>query len=749
VLRLCICGILLVMAHCFLACSLLVIYAAAGAFPSFSVPVGCIFRKAPALPASWHRLDIQVSGDRPVLIRFSLRQSGLDELERLARRVSDPSSDAYGQYASMATVRNITRPLSRQVAAVEKWLARAGLTFSRLEGSELIEVRFTVAVAMRMLHTKFYFVSRAGYATPVLRAGDYWLPADVHNAVAAIYGLHGLPARPPARPRVASGRPGPYVPVTPQLLQRKYGIAGVTASGSTKNRQAVAEFQGQQTQAEDLQKFFEQYVPSASATEAKIHRFVGQNGTGQAGGEAELDIEYIMGLAPNVLTEFWYWSSDDLCSDFKNWTSTIVNMDSPPLVHSVSYGIQGPPSNAGCTKDQLNDIDADFAKLAARGITLIFASGDSGSHYMNEACSEDAMRMNKSVLGVAEQNVSAFNAARCCSIAEELPNITAWTYIPPPSQCSASLNSTSFTGLQLDQVSLANASACCDLAAGDKYYPFYVGYTYISAEAKSTGHGGGTCIIWKTINGTKPEPSASSSHLQPPLDGRCLTYSSIAATADTPGAVSGGSAVKPVLPKFFPAWPASSPWVTAVGATRFIGQAEDQPEMASDQFGSGGGFSTLFNAFEDQAKAVHSYLQRAQDLPPNGSFPVGGRATPDVSALGQGYQIILGGKPATVGGTSASAPTFASIVSLLNEARLKAGQPPMGYLNPFLYQNADAFTDVTVGTNAIDRAGDILKYGYKCAKGWDPVTGLGTPVFRKLLSAALAAGESTSPRILV
>ena len=44
------------------------------------------------------------------------------------------------------------------------------------------------------------------------------------------------------------------------------------------------------------------------------------------------------------------------------------------------------------------------------------------------------------------------------------------------------------------------------------------------------------------------------------------------------------------------------------------------------------------------------------------------------------------------------------MVSLLNEARRQAGKPQLGCLNPFLYANAVAFTDVTRGTNAIDRS---------------------------------------------
>ena len=88
---------------------------------------------------------------------------------------------------------------------------------------------------------------------------------------------------------------------------------------------------------------------------------------------------------------------------------------------------------------------------------------------------------------------------------------------------------------------------------------------------------------------------------------------------------------------------------------------------------------------------VAAYIKGAPQLPPAGSFPPLGRATPDVSALGEGFQVYQDGVVGPVGGTSASTPTFAGLVSLLNEARLQVNLPPMGYLNPFIYKNADAF----------------------------------------------------------
>ena len=99
--------------------------------------------------------------------------------------------------------------------------------------------------------------------------------------------------------------------------------------------------------------------------------------------------------------------------------------------------------------------------------------------------------------------------------------------------------------------------------------------------------------------------------------------------------------------------------------------------------------------------------------------------------------IGFAGHTMPVGGTSASSPAFAGLVSLMNEARMTAGKPALGFLNPFLYQNEDAFTDVTQGSNKIGRGGNTLPYGFNCSAGWDPATGLGTPLFDKLLAAAM------------
>ena len=89
-----------------------------------------------------------------------------------------------------------------------------------------------------------------------------------------------------------------------------------------------------------------------------------------------------------------------------------------------------------------------------------------------------------------------------------------------------------------------------------------------------------------------------------------------------------------------------------------------------------------------------------------------------------------------VAGTSAATPTVAGIFALLNDARLTAGKPVLGFLNPFIYLHREAFTDIESGSNSEACWFEDLE-GYNVAKGWDPVTGVGTPDFYKLLNLVL------------
>ena len=179
--------------------------------------------------------------------------------------------------------------------------------------------------------------------------------------------------------------------------------------------------------------------------------------------------------------------------------------------------------------------------------------------------------------------------------------------------------------------------------------------------------------------------------------------------------------------KFVPEGPGSSPYVTAVGGTE---PADGFPAPGSESaIGlSSGGFSGYWAQPAWQKDAVAGYLKQS-GLPDQATrgYNVSGRAYPDVSAQATNFCVTPFG--CGIAGTSCASPTFAGVVALLNDVRLQAGKPSLGFLNPLLYANAAALNDVTTGSSS---GCGFSGGGWPATAGWDAVTGLGTPNFAAL-----------------
>jgi tripeptidyl-peptidase-1 len=110
---------------------------------------------------------------------------------------------------------------------------------------------------------------------------------------------------------------------------------------------------------------------------------------------------------------------------------------------------------------------------------------------------------------------------------------------------------------------------------------------------------------------------------------------------------------------------------------------------------------------------------------------------PDIAAFSENVIIVIGGSEMPIGGTSCAAPTFAGIVSLLNDALLLKGRPTLGFLNPLIYKLAEstpsAFIDITQGSNGYGCCA-----GFNAAAGWDPITGNGAINFQNFINAIQA-----------
>lgn len=215
-------------------------------------------------------------------------------------------------------------------------------------------------------------------------------------------------------------------------------------------------------------------------------------------------------------------------------------------------------------------------------------------------------------------------------------------------------------------------------------------------------------------------------------------------------------------------WPASSPWVTAVGGTslgvtsggaRAVETGWGTSSYGCDGvstcsstgvwiYGAGGGVSKIF-AQPDYQTSYGGNLTG-----------VAGRSVPDVAALADPNAGYLTGQtqtfPATgcnpavveydeyrIGGTSLACPIFAGLMALADQKATK----PHGFANPVFYANSSAFTDIKPVETAVARrnfvdgvdscfgTSDFLRTfndysgspSQSTVTGWDNVTGLGVP----------------------
>ena len=190
--------------------------------------------------------------------------------------------------------------------------------------------------------------------------------------------------------------------------------------------------------------------------------------------------------------------------------------------------------------------------------------------------------------------------------------------------------------------------------------------------------------------------------------------------------------------KFQPQYPASCPFVTSVGSTQFLNETAT--------YFSSGGFSDYWKRPSYQDDAIKAYLDKLGEKN-KPYFNRDGRGFPDVAAQGVKYAFYNKGSGSLFMGTSCSSPAFGAIVALLYDARLKAKKPSLGFLNPLLYSNPDALNDIVLGGSTgcdgnarfhgSPNGSPVIPYAsWNATIGWDPVTGLGTPNFPKLLKAA-------------
>jgi subtilase family serine protease len=350
---------------------------------------------------------------RSLSLVVALKPSDPSALAAYATAVSTPGSADYKQYLSVAQFRRRFAPSNSQIQAVRSDLRSSGLAPGSVSANGLlIDVTASASQAAQAFHTGFSQVKLASGRAAYVNTAAPQFSGNVANLVQGVVGLSNLSVPHALGLKWATGNTRSRVPAAPRAsamsahtsasapcgsattavsdLETEYGIDVYTAdqiasaygftslynAGDFGAGQAVALIEFAPYNADDIAAYQSCYRTSASVTPISVDGGAGTDTSGDGTGEADLDIEQIVGLAPAASIDV-YEGPD---SDTANITSANVldaygeAIDSTAKVISTSWG--------ACETGEETLAQAEntlFEQAAAQGQSVYAAAGDGGS----------------------------------------------------------------------------------------------------------------------------------------------------------------------------------------------------------------------------------------------------------------------------------------------------------------------------------------------------------------------------------
>ncbi|PIL33241.1 hypothetical protein GSI_04691 [Ganoderma sinense ZZ0214-1] len=343
-------------------------------------------------PPAGYSLTGSADPNQTLKLRLSVTQSNIPELERKLYDVSTPSSHNYGKHLSKSEVQQLVAPAQDSVDAVNDWLKENGITAMPTSATgDAFSFEVPVSKANELFGADFSVFKHDDTGVEAVRTLSYSIPAElqghldfVHPTVTFPDPVGRLPFfRTPDQttPSVQNSNnpPVPYAclsRITPACLQAIYNIP-VTPATQLSNHLAVAGFIRQYANQDDLQTFLHDYRPDISVNTTFILRTLdgGSNpqNASQAGAEANLDTQYTVGVATGVPTEFISVGGKYIGS-WLDLADLLLSQDHPPSVLTTSYSFNEP----GLSPKVAQNLCNKYAQLGARGVSLLFSSGDGG-----------------------------------------------------------------------------------------------------------------------------------------------------------------------------------------------------------------------------------------------------------------------------------------------------------------------------------------------------------------------------------
>jgi len=381
-----------------------------------------IFEIAANVTAPWYHAGNAVAAG-VLELYIVLRQSSAHEFEKHVLDIATPGHTHYGRFMSREDIKEYLQPPKAALQTIEGWLQENGVLpnehyegiahnlrqndrYHMLHNADVVNLRVNVSKAEELFDTEFYhFMNVEGQM--ITRALHYSLPGDLHQHVQTVMPIIRFPATVPQIKVIMEEDEVPDAPpdfgydpeycnrtIVPSCIQGLYQLNNFTAPFNTGTMIGISGFLNQTADVDSLHSFiatyapyFPQVFPTLVTTDGSILRDPHQFSSYYTS-ETSIDLEYSSSIAPGIPVTFY--STDGLAEGIRDLDqpNNVLNEpyltqlmyllslpdDKLPTVLSTSYGENEqtvPYSYANVTCNL-------FAQLGARGVSVIFAAGDSG-----------------------------------------------------------------------------------------------------------------------------------------------------------------------------------------------------------------------------------------------------------------------------------------------------------------------------------------------------------------------------------
>lgn len=379
---------------------------AALAAPSSSIEV---VERMRSVPDGWTQLDAP-SPNHLLRFRLAVKQERAAEFEQLVIDIATPGHESYGKHMSKTELKTFLKPRAEVSQTIFEWLDAEGVSVDAIEDDgDWVNFIVPVSQAEKMMHTKFYYYYNYQTKKNSIRTLEYSLPADVAEVVQMIQ-----PTTRFGQPKAQGSQvfdvvfdssvealtiPTTYDPtfcnssITPVCLRGLYNMGNFTANGDVGNKIGISGYLEEYARYDDTEAFIEQLFPVAEGWNFSWTSISGglmdQNSDSDFV-EANLDVQYALAMSFNTSMDYYSTAgrgilvpdldqptaADDENEPYLDQLHYLLSLpdDELPTVLSTSYG----EDEQSVPADYTNATCSLFAQLGARGVSVLFSSGDTG-----------------------------------------------------------------------------------------------------------------------------------------------------------------------------------------------------------------------------------------------------------------------------------------------------------------------------------------------------------------------------------